>query len=63
MESIMCYLNFFLNNTMTAFDLHVYRREGKGCIKILSIPPASLHAFINVCFLHIVPSLIFSNVG
>lgn len=60
MESLMYYLNLLLNNMMTAFD--VYRREGKGCIKILIIPPSSLHAFINVCFLHNVPFLIFSNV-
>lgn len=44
MKSIMYYLDILLYNA-TAFD--VYRREGKGCIKILIISPASLHAFIN----------------
>lgn len=41
---------------MTAFD--VYKRKGKGCIKILIIPPSSLQTFINVCFLHNVPFVI-----
>lgn len=58
MESLMYYLNLLLNNMMTAFD--VYRREGKDCIKLLTIHPPSFLAFINVCFLHTVR---FSNVG
>lgn len=45
MESRMYYLDILLYNA-TAFD--VYRREGKGCIKILIISPARLHAFINI---------------